>query len=683
MNLSDNIRFLKGVGPTKELLLNKLGIYSIKDLIEFYPRNYEYREEVKVSSQFVNNEYTLFFATICTSMNVRYIRKNLSIYSCFGLDNNGKMIKLVWFNQKYIRTKILEGNRYLFFGKTCFDGRCFAVESPEVYSPTMINDVKGIFPIYTLTSGITNKYLMGLVKEALKEEIKFENLFSNEFMKKYNLLERGDALKKIHFPKSEADIKLSRNTFIFEELFLLQLALRLIKNNDLVLKKVNLYNDLYEENFTSMLPFELTGAQKRVISEIKNDLKSNKIMNRLVQGDVGSGKTMIAAVACFFAVKNGYQAAIMAPTAILATQHYEELKEYFARLNINVRLLTSSTKKKEKNEILEELKVGEIDILIGTHAILEDNIEFCNLSLVVTDEQHRFGVKQRIKLTNKGRSVDTIVMTATPIPRSLAVVLYGDLDISIVDELPRGRIPIKTCIATRNQEERVNNFIKKQIALGRQIYVVCPLVEESEKLDLNSVENVYERYSKEDFKEFRVEYLHGKMPPGKKDEIMKSFKEKNIDILISTSVIEVGISVPNATVMVIEDADRFGLASLHQLRGRVGRGSFESFCILKTSNNSTKSRERLAIMRDSNNGFEIAEKDLELRGPGDFFGIRQSGLQELKIADLLKDINVLKITQEAVKENLRKDATLSSNENKNIRKKIIEDYGEYLKNIGM
>ncbi len=395
------------------------------------------------------------------------------------------------------------------------------------------------------------------------------------------------------------------------------------------------------------------------------------------------GKTVVAAISCYMAVKNGYQASIMAPTAILATQHYLELKGYFTKLGINVELITSANTKKQKEEIVEKLQDGTINILIGTHAIIEENIKFKNLALVVTDEQHRFGVNQRIKLASKGSSVETLVMSATPIPRSLAIILYGDLDISIIDELPKGRIKIKTCIATNMQEQRVNNFVKSQIKSGRQIYVVCPLVEDSEKLDLSSVQSIYEKYSNDFFKEYRVEYIHGKMPSSKKDEIMRRFKDGLVDILISTSVIEVGISVPNASVMIIEDADRFGLASLHQLRGRVGRGNYESFCILKTNNKSSTSKERLKIMEKSSNGFEIAQKDLELRGPGDFFGIRQSGLPEFKIADLIKDMQVLKLSKLAVDELLKNDTNLDSKENILIKQKLLKMYSYIWNNLGM
>lgn len=683
MNIDTDIRYLKGVGQVRAENLYKMGIYNVYDLISHYPRDYENRQSIKEVKDFINGEYTLFFATICSIVSVRYIRKNLSIYSCFALDNNSNTIKLVWFNQKFIKTRVKQGVKYLFYGKTELNGKIYEVNSPNIYNLNQVQDIKGIYPVYPLTYGISNNYIYTLIKQVFSETIHLEEVFSDNFRSKYNLLNIDEAIKKIHFPNSYEDVKKSRNRFIFEELFFLQLALRTLRKTNNVKKKENVFNDLDTLKFEEMLPYTLTNAQKRVLCEIKEDLKSDHVMNRMVQGDVGSGKTVVAALACYMAVKNGYQAAIMAPTAILATQHYQELKQYFEQLGINVTLITSGNTKKQKEDIINRLKNGKIDILIGTHSIIEENIIFKNLALVVTDEQHRFGVNQRIKLTSKGKSVETLVMSATPIPRSLAIILYGDLDISIIDELPKGRIKIKTCIATASQEERVNNFIKSQINNGRQVYVVCPLVEDSEKLNLNSVESVYQKYKNEFFDKYRVDYIHGKMTQSNKDEIMQRFKEGSIDILISTSVIEVGISVKNASVMIIEDADRFGLASLHQLRGRVGRGSYESFCVLKTNNNSQNSRQRLKIMENSSNGFEIAQKDLELRGPGDFFGFRQSGLPEFKIADLIKDMEILKLSKVAVDEILKSDLDLINNDNVKIKNKLLKMYSYISDNLGM
>ncbi len=680
VDLEKNIQYLKGVGPAKAALLNKLGIFSINDMVEHFPRTYEDRTRLRNIVDLMDGDYALFVGKIQTDIKVQRIRKNLSIFSTFACDDTDN-IKLTWFNQRYIKDRIKCGMSYIFYGKVQVEYGRKVIDNPQIYNLAELDKVQGIYPVYTLTSGITQNYLFKLINTIYEDEVFKQDIFSDDFRKKYNLADINYALKNIHFPENFSAIDRARNRIIFEELFLLQLALMTLKDNSLGVKKENTYSDIDDSEFAKLLPFELTGAQKRVIEEIKQDLASNKIMNRLVQGDVGCGKTMVAAISMYIAVKNGYQATMMAPTTILANQHYNELKPYFDKLGMSVEIITSSTTKKNKEIISNKLKNKEIDILIGTHSLIEDNIEFNNLSLVITDEQHRFGVKQRMKLTNKGKSVDTIVMTATPIPRSLAIILYGDLDLSIIDEMPLGRTPVKTYVVDKTYEFRINNFIRKNVEAGRQIYVVCPLVENNDTLDLKSVEEIYEKYKNEYFKDLSVEFLHGKMKNKEKDDIMQRFKDNKINILISTTVIEVGISVSNATVMIIENADRFGLAALHQLRGRVGRGSFESYCILKSDNKSQKARDRLKIMEKSNNGFEIAETDLEIRGPGDFFGIRQSGLPEFKLANLLKDMKILKSAQQAVKDILKEDKYLKAPENQLIREALFDKFGEQLTNI--
>ncbi len=680
LNLENNIQYLKGVGPTKAALLNNLGIYTIKDLIEYYPRAYEDRTKLKKINEFIDGEYALFIADVARDAKLQRIRKNLAIINTIVTDETGNC-KMTWFNQKYIKERLKEGNRYLFYGKVIFEYGRPCIESATIYDVSQIDKIQGIYPIYSLTAGITQNYLFKLMSNAYENKPLVQDIFNDEFRKVHNLCEINYAMQNVHFPKTFKAVEIARRRLIFEELFLFQLALMVIKNSGLGIEKENKYENVDITPFLELLPFSLTNAQLRVIEEIRKDLTSNKLMNRLVQGDVGCGKTMVAAVAIYMAVKNGYQAALMAPTTILANQHYEELSNYFSKLGIKTEIITSSTTKKNKERIVELLKKKEIDVIIGTHSLIEDNIEFSNLGLVITDEQHRFGVKQRMKLTNKGNQVDTLVMTATPIPRTLAIMLYGDLDLSIIDEMPPGRTPVKTYAITDNLEARLNNFLKKHIDEGRQVYVVCPLVEENEELDLKSVESLYEKYKNEFFKSYKVEFLHGKMKNKEKDEIMQRFKNNETNILISTTVIEVGISVSNATVMVIENADRFGLAALHQLRGRVGRGAYESFCILKSNNKSLKARERLKIMEKSNNGFDIAEKDLELRGPGDFFGIRQSGLPEFKLANLLKDINVLKDAQSVAKEIINTDPNLTTKENSVLKRTLIEKFGEQINNI--
>jgi len=541
----------------------------------------------------------------------------------------------------------------------------------------------GVYPIYPLTTGLTQKYLFNLISSVFESDIKLPEILSENMREKYGLCDINYASLKIHFPKNFNEVAIARKRLIFEELFKLTLALQIIKGKGSKIKKTNEFKNTNIDEFLKLLPFEFTNAQKKVTEEIKADMSSEISMNRMIQGDVGSGKTIVAAAAIYISCINGYQSAMMAPTTILANQHFLELKPYFDKFGFVSEIITSTTTKKQKEKIVERLKSGEINIVFGTHSLIEDNIEFSKLGLVITDEQHRFGVKQRMKLVNKSKHVETLIMTATPIPRTLALMLYGDLNLSIIDELPPGRKHIATFAVDKSFEPRINSFIVKEIEKGRQVYVVCPLVEENETLELKSVTEVYNEYISGDLKQFKTEFIYGKMKAKEKDEIMKRFKNNEFNILISTTVIEVGVNVPNATMMIIENADRFGLAALHQLRGRVGRGEHESYCILKSSIRSSKVIERLKIMEKSNNGFEIAEKDLELRGPGDFFGIRQSGLPEFKLADLLKDMKVLQITQVAVKELLENDRLLEKDCNKVLKDEIYTQYGNQLKNIGM
>lgn len=681
LDLNENIQYLKGVGPKKAELLNKMGIYDIKDLLEYYPRNYEDRTKLSNINQFVDGEHYLFIATLSDSIHIQRIRKNLTIYSTFVYDDTGEC-KMTWFNQKYINTKLHKGDKYLFYGRAIKNYGVISMESPQIYNLNDIDKIQGIYPIYPLTSGITQNYLFKLESLAYNNKPLIPDFLSNSFRKKYNLCEINYAMQNVHFPKTFKAVNEARNRLIFNELFLLELALMSVKNSSIGVIKSQKFNSVDIKEFLNLLPFKLTNAQNKVIDDITKDMLSDKVMNRLVQGDVGSGKTIVAAIAMYIAVKNGYQAAMMAPTTILANQHFDELSKYFSKLGITTEIITSSTTKKSKKIICEKLKNKEIDIIIGTHSLIEDDIEFSNLGLVITDEQHRFGVKQRLKLANKGNSVETLVMTATPIPRTLAIMLYGDLDLSIIDEMPPGRKPVKTYAVDESYENRIVKFIKKNIDEGRQAYVVCPLVEENDELDLKSVEKIYDKYKNEYFKDYSVAIIHGKMKNKEKDEIMQDFKENKINILISTTVIEVGISVSNATLMIIENADRFGLAALHQLRGRVGRGEYQSYCILKSNNKSINSRERLKIMEKSNSGFDVAQKDLELRGPGDFFGIRQSGLPEFKLANLLKDIKVLQDAQIAAKELLEEDKYLEKEENKPLKDELYNKFGEMLRNIG-
>ena len=542
------------------------------------------------------------------------------------------------------------------------------------------NNTGKIIPIYPLTFSLTQNTLRKIIENGLQkvqEQGGLPETLPDYILKEYKLENENKANYDIHFPKDFEDFKKARRRLVFEELLSTQLALLQLKNNNLTDKKGIKFNkNVKMSDVINTLPFKLTKAQLKVLQEIDENMESNKPMNRLLQGDVGSGKTIVAMIAAYKAVKSGYQAAILAPTAILATQHMANFEKMLSQFDIKCELLISGISKKNKEDILERLKNGEIDILIGTHAMLEENVEFKNLGLVVTDEQHRFGVKQRTKIVRKGQNPDVLVMSATPIPRTLALILYGDLDISIIDELPPNRKTIETFAVTNRMEERINNFIKKQVDEGRQAYIVCPLVEESEEedKDLKAVETLYEKCKEETFSNYRVEYIHGKMRPKEKDEIMERFKNKEIDILISTTVIEVGVDVPNANIMVIENAERFGLAQLHQLRGRVGRGEYKSYCVLKYKGKGQNTKERMKIMCETNDGFLISQKDLELRGSGDFFGTMQHGIPDFKIANLFTDMDILKLAQEAATKIVSQDPKLEKEENRLLKLSVKDKF---------
>ena len=650
LDLTKDVKYVKGVGPNRVKLLNKIGIYNLGDLITYYPRDYEDRSKPRMIQNLVDGEDSLIKAVAVSRVVEIRLKNRMCMYKLVVQDETAKCT-IIWFNQSYLKNKFIIGETYYFFGKANIRMGKFEMSSPAFDDVNTKNNTGRIIPIYSSTYSLSQNTIRKIIENGLEMvDGNLEENMPEYILDNYNLLGINEATKKVHFPESFEEFKEARKRLVFEELLTMQVALFGLKNKySRDIKGIEFAKEYKFSDIINDLPFNLTNAQIRVLQEIENDMEKDKSMNRLLQGDVGSGKTIVSIIAAYKAVKSGYQAAIMAPTSILASQHLESFTEILEKYNIRCELLISSITKKKKEEILEKLKNGEIDVLIGTHAILEDNVIFKNLGLVVTDEQHRFGVRQRSKIASKGKNPDVLVMTATPIPRTLALILYGDLDISIIDELPPNRKKIDTFAVTKQMEERVNNFIKKQIEEGRQCYIVCPLVEENEEIDAKSVLELAEKYKNETFKEYKVEYIHGKMRPKEKDEIMLEFKEGKIDILISTTVIEVGVNVPNSSIMVIENAERFGLAALHQLRGRVGRGEYKSYCILKYNSKSDVVRQRMKIMQDTNDGFVIAEKDLELRGTGEFFGTKQHGIPDFKIANLFEDITILKMVQDLSK----------------------------------
>lgn len=568
------------------------------------------------------------------------------------------------------------GKKYRFFGKISNKYGKIDLTSPVFDEIEKKNNTGKIIPLYPLTFSLSQNTIRKIIENGLKdveEDGGLKETLPKYILNEYKLEEINKAIETVHFPKEFADFEIARKRFVFEELLSTQLALLQLKNSNLKDHKgISFSKDAHMSDVINSLPFNLTKAQLRVLEEIDKNMEQDKSMNRLLQGDVGSGKTVVAMISAYKAVKSGYQVAVLAPTAILATQHLENFQKILKKFDIRCELLISGITKKKKTEILEKLQNGEIDILIGTHAMLEENVTFKNLGLVVTDEQHRFGVKQRTTMAQKGENPDVLVMSATPIPRTLALILYGDLDISVIDELPPNRKKIETFAVTKALEDRVNNFVKKQVYEGRQAYIVCPLVEESEENDLQSVISLYEKCKTEVFPNYRIEYIHGKMKQKEKDDIMERFKNGEIDILISTTVIEVGVDVPNSSIMVIEDAQRFGLAQLHQLRGRVGRGEYQSYCILKYEGKGKNTRERMKIMTQTNDGFVISQKDLELRGSGDFFGTNQHGIPDFKIANLFTDIDILKLAQEAAIKIVNDDEKLEKPENI-LLKELVKD----------
>lgn len=676
--LNEKIQYIKGIGPKKADKMSKLGIFTIEDALFYFPRQFEDRSRVKKVFQLEDGEKVTIEVKIDRISSSR-VRK-LSITELFVKDDT-KACKLVFFNKGYLRNTFRAGDEVKVFGTVKIRPTGIVeMHNCEIEYDKLDKNTGIIIPVYKLSNGVTNKDVMGMIRNIFEmPDIKIKEYLPQWIIDKYNLCDINFAIKSMHFPEKKENIKIAMFRLIFEELLFLQLGLFTIKGDNRVASGISQPVHKELKAIENGLGFKLTRAQQRAYDDILRDMESGKVMNRLVQGDVGSGKTAVAQLALANTVLNGYQGAYMAPTEILANQHFESFLDFFKNTPIRVELLTGSVSKKKSEDIRERLKNGEIDILIGTHALIEDKVEFNKLGLVITDEQHRFGVRQRGRLTAKALSPDVLVMTATPIPRTLALILYGDLDISIIDELPPGRQKIDTIAVYEDKRDiYYERNIRKEVEMGHQVYVVCPLVEESEVLDVKSATEVYDELQYRFFTDLRIGLLHGKMKPSEKDEVMEEFKNHELDILVSTTVIEVGVNVPNATVMVVENAERFGLAQLHQLRGRVGRGKSKSYCCLIYKSRSDVCKKRMDIMEETNDGFVISEKDLEIRGPGDFFGTRQHGLPELKVANLFKHIKILRMVQLEAREIYSKDPGLDFIENKGLRQNIEKMF----KNIG-
>ncbi|XZM35034.1 ATP-dependent DNA helicase RecG [Clostridium perfringens] len=646
MNIYDDIGLVKGVGPKLKERLNKVGIFTVLDLLLYFPRDYEFlNDDISLNGDTSDEKAILKCRAKSYGSSIR-TRNGKTLTTINFTYNNLKVIGK-WFNQPYIKRNFILGNEYNLMGKFKKVNNTLEVINPLI--PCKEANKSDILPIYTLKNGLTNKILVKLINEILKNMIIKENL-PEEIVKKYKLISLDKAIRSIHFPEGRGELQSAINRLKFQELFTYSLKIIMMKahikkeNSGISFKMSPLLKDLKES-----LPYTLTNAQSRTLREILLDQKRNIAMNRLVQGDVGSGKTLVALISMFNVYMNGYQTVLMAPTEILANQHYAEAKKYLDQFGVDIELLTGSTKEKEKKRIKEKIASGKEIMLIGTHALIQDDVELNNLGLVVTDEQHRFGVEQRSRLINKNKRADVLVMTATPIPRTLSLYLYSDLDISIIDELPPGRKPIDTMLVDMNQRMKAYNFALKEVEKGRQFYIVSPLIEENEKLNLNSVEKIYEELKNGIFKDVRIEILHGKMAGKDKDIIINTFKNGEIKGIISTTVIEVGVNVPNSTMMIIENAERFGLAQLHQLRGRVGRGEHKSYCILIANTKNDITRRRMEIMTESSDGFYIAEEDLKLRGAGEVFGMRQHGDEGFILANVVDDINILKCANHEAK----------------------------------
>lgn len=670
-NLDAPIDSLKGIGAKTKQTFEKAGIETLEDLIHYYPREYERYEAPVPVMELKEGMYAAVSGRLLAPLQTRYVR-GLSITS--GLFGDGlENILVSWFNMPYLKNSLRSGVPYIFRGRIKAKGDRLILEQPAVFKPEQYQAVIGtMLPVYTLVKGMTNQ----MVTKAIRQVLEYQGLLAEHLpdaiRERYQIAEYNFSLEQIHFPKSEEGLREARKRLVFDEFFFFLLQLRGLKNarqkeqNQFEIREVP-----EPEILIQSLPYSLTGAQKRVWETIREELQQNTVMARLIQGDVGSGKTIVSILAMVMTAANGLQSALMVPTEVLARQHYASFQELMEKNGFAFQavLLTGSMTAKQKREAYAKIESGEASVIIGTHALIQEKVNYHSLALVITDEQHRFGVRQREMLSEKGVFPHTIVMSATPIPRTLAVILYGDLDISVINEMPANRLPIKNCVVDVSYRKKAYEFIRKEVETGHQAYVICPMVEESEAMDAENVVEYTEVLRTELPPAFCIEYLHGKMKPKEKNEIMERFLANEIQVLVSTTVIEVGVNVPNATVMMVENSERFGLAQLHQLRGRVGRGGAQSYCIFLHKLDGKQIRERLDILCKSNDGFEIANRDMQLRGPGDLFGVRQSGMLDFALADIYSDADTLKQANEAIGKLLKEDPKLQREENASLKRR--------------
>lgn len=657
--LDTDVRYCKGIGEKKAQLLNKLGVYTVHDLVSYFPRKYEDRSQFKPIALTCDGEVACIKALVADTPRLMRIRRGLELVKLRVVDDSGS-VDITYFNQPYMKDALHRGGCYNFYGKVIFAGAKRTMANPVHEPEDAPCGVTGrIIPMYRLTTGLSQKLVISAVRQALDAcGSELPEVLPESLREKYKLAQVGYAYENIHFPADFEALELARRRLIFEELFLLACALGKMKDSRSKADGLKM-SPLELGEFFDSLPFSPTGAQLRAVRDALGDMQSGKAMNRLVQGDVGSGKTLVAAALIWYTWKNGFSSAFMAPTEILAQQHFDTLSSFLTPFGMHLGKLTGTMTAKQKREVKQQLRDGDIDLVIGTHALFSEDVEYSRLGLVITDEQHRFGVGQRASLISKGGSPHVLVMSATPIPRTLALIIYGDLDVSVIDELPPGRQKVDTFAVTEDYRIRLNGFIRKLVGQGRQVFVVCPMIDANEELppDIKSAQEHAIELQKY-FPDLKVACVHGSMKAKERNDIMSTFVSGGIDILVSTTVIEVGVDVPNAALMIIENADRFGLSQLHQLRGRVGRGRHKSYCILVSNSDNPDSEARLRIMTKTNDGFRISEEDLRLRGPGDFFGSRQHGLPAMHVADLCSDMNVLQTAQTAAQELLARDPEL-------------------------